>query len=94
VKNGLEAVDGTGRVVVEARPAGPRVQFTVTDTGPGLTAEQRSGIFTPGFTTKTHGSGLGLTIVDRIVSEHGGTIAVDSHDRGTTFTIRLPREES
>jgi signal transduction histidine kinase len=94
VKNGLEAVDGTGRVVVEVRPAGPSVQFTVTDTGPGLTAEQRAGLFTPGFTTKTHGSGLGLTIVDRIVSEHGGTIAVDSHDRGTTFTIRLPREEA
>jgi len=94
VKNGLEAVDGTGRVTVEAHPAGPRVQFTVTDTGPSLTAGQRAGLFTPGFTTKTHGSGLGLTIVDRIVAEHGGTIAVDSHDRGTTFTIRLPREEA
>ena len=94
VKNGLEAVDGAGQVSVEARPAGQALEITVTDTGPGLTAEQRAGLFTPGFTTKTHGSGLGLTIVDRIVSEHGGTIAVASHDRGTTFTIRLPREEA
>jgi signal transduction histidine kinase len=55
--------------------------------------EQRASLFTPGFTTKAHGSGLGLTIVDRIVSEHGGTIAVQSDEgRGTTFVIRLPRE--
>ena len=93
VKNGLEAVNGSGTVTVEARPAGPSAEFTVTDSGPGLTAEQRASLFTPGFTTKTHGSGLGLTIVDRIVSEHGGTIAVQSDEgRGTTFVIRLPRE--
>lgn len=93
VKNGLEAVNGSGKVTVEARPAGRSAEFTVTDTGPGLTAEQRAALFTPGFTTKVHGSGLGLTIVDRIVSEHGGTIAVQSGEgRGTTFVIRLPRE--
>ena len=93
VKNGLEAVNGSGKVTVEARPAGPSAEFAVTDTGPGLTQEQRVALFTPGFTTKTRGSGLGLTIVDRIVSEHGGTIAVRSEEgRGTTFVIRLPRE--
>ena len=93
VKNGLEAVNGEGSVTVEARPAGPNAEFAVADTGPGLTQEQRAALFTPGFTTKTHGSGLGLTIVDRIVSEHGGTIAVQSGDgRGSTFVIRLPRE--
>ena len=95
VKNGLEAVDGSGRVSVEARPAGSSILFTVADTGPGLTPEQKDGLFTPGFTTKTHGSGLGLTIVDRIVAEHGGTIAVDSREGGgTTFSIRFPREEA
>lgn len=93
VKNGLEAVNGEGSVTVEARPAGKSAEFAVSDTGPGLTQEQRAALFTPGFTTKTHGSGLGLTIVDRIVSEHGGTIAVQSDEgRGTTFVIRLPRE--
>ncbi|HET9939628.1 MAG TPA: ATP-binding protein [Candidatus Eisenbacteria bacterium] len=95
VKNGIEAVNGSGKVTVEARPAGRSAEFTVTDNGPGLTAEQQAGLFTPGFTTKSHGSGLGLTIVDRIVSEHGGTIAVQSDEgRGTTFVIRLPREEA
>jgi signal transduction histidine kinase len=95
VKNGLEAVNGSGKVTVEARPAGGSAEFTVTDTGPGLSAEQRAGLFSPGFTTKTHGSGLGLTIVDRIVSEHGGIIAVQSDEgRGTTFVLRLPREEA
>jgi signal transduction histidine kinase len=56
-----------------------------------LNAEQRANLFVPGFTTKTQGSGLGLTIVERIVSDHEGTIAVDAgRESGTTFRIRLP----
>src|SRR5262249_4665185 len=78
-----------------ARPGGARpggsLWFAVSDDGPGLTAEEREQLFVPGFTTKAHGSGLGLTIVERIVSEHGGTIEVDSAPgRGTTFIIQLP----
>jgi len=63
----------------------------VADSGTGLSEEQRANLFVPGFTTKTQGSGLGLTIVERIVSDHAGTIAVDlGSGRGTTFRIRLP----
>jgi signal transduction histidine kinase len=63
----------------------------VSDTGPGLTAEQRTQLFVPGFTTKPQGSGLGLAIVQRIVSDHHGTIVVDdANGGGTTFRVRLP----
>jgi signal transduction histidine kinase len=48
-------------------------------------------VFVPGFTTKPHGSGLGLTLVERIVTDHGGTLEVESAPgAGTTFVIRLP----
>jgi two-component system nitrogen regulation sensor histidine kinase NtrY len=102
IKNGLEAIGGAGSpaaepqghvtVTTKAEPAA--LEITVTDTGAGLGAEQREKLFVPGFTTKSHGSGLGLTIVERIVSDHHGTIAVESAPgRGTTFRIRLPLEQ-
>jgi len=91
VKNALEATERGGRVAVAARAAGDLAELEVADTGPGLSAEQKAGIFAPGFTTKAQGSGLGLTIVERIVSDHHGTIAVDSEPgHGATFRLRLP----
>jgi len=91
IKNGLEALNGDGRVTVTARAQEGALEIAVADSGTGLSEEQRANLFVPGFTTKTHGSGLGLTIVERIVSDHAGTIAVDlGSGRGTTFRIRLP----
>jgi signal transduction histidine kinase len=80
---------GTVRVAV-ARNA-DTLCISVSDDGPGMSEAQRAQLFVPGFTTKTHGSGLGLTIVERIVSDHKGSIAVESSPgRGTSFVIRLP----
>lgn len=91
IQNGMDASGDRGRVTVGAAPENSTAVLTVEDDGPGLTAEQRGRLFSPGFTTKTHGSGLGLTIVERIVHEHHGTIDVRSEPgRGTTFRIRLP----
>jgi signal transduction histidine kinase len=68
------------------------VEITVSDDGPGLSPEQRAHLFVPGFTTKSAGSGLGLTIVERIVHDHRGAIAAESGpEGGTTFRIVLPR---
>ncbi len=91
VKNGLEALNGEGRVTVSARAREGTLEIEVADSGPGLSEEQRSNLFVPGFTTKTHGTGLGLTIVERIVSDHDGTIEVGpATNGGTAFRIRLP----
>jgi len=95
IKNGLEALNGTGRVTVSARSDDDAVEIVVADSGPGLTEEQRANLFVPGFTTKSHGGGLGLTIVQRIVSDHGGVIAVDAgRSGGTAFRLRLPLRKS
>lgn len=92
IRNGLEAVNGAGCVHVGAALDGDAVAITVADDGPGLGDEQRSRLFTPGFTTKSEGSGLGLTVVQRIVLDHRGTVAVETaRGTGTTFRIRLPR---
>ena len=91
IQNGLDAIAGGGTVRVHAGRDGERAELGVSDDGPGLGPEQRAQLFVPGFTTKAHGSGLGLTIVERIVTDHGGTIEVDTAPgRGTAFTLRLP----
>jgi signal transduction histidine kinase len=95
IKNGLEAADGSGRVTVSASIADATGEIVVHDSGPGLGEETRRHLFEPGFTTKSAGSGLGLTIVERIVNDHGGTIAVDDPSpAGTSFRIRLPLERT
>jgi signal transduction histidine kinase len=63
----------------------------VSDTGPGIPAEHLEKLFYPFFTTKKHGSGVGLSIVKKIVDSHRGLIDVASQrGEGTTFTVRLP----
>ncbi|MED0658181.1 HAMP domain-containing sensor histidine kinase, partial [Anoxybacillus ayderensis] len=61
------------------------------DSGSGIPTHMQEAIFEPFITTKSSGTGLGLTIVKRIIENHGGTIALhDSSEQGTTFVIRLP----
>lgn len=94
VKNGLEAGGDAGRVTVSASVGDGTVEFAVADDGPGLPAERRARLFEPGGSTKPQGSGLGLTIVARIVHDLGGSVAADpAADRGTTFRVRLPAGE-
>jgi signal transduction histidine kinase len=93
IQNGLEATEPGGRVAVSARAEAGALEIAVSDTGPGLSPERQAGLFVPGLTTKAHGSGLGLTIVQRIVNDHHGSIAAESEPgRGTTFRMRLPLE--
>jgi two-component system sensor kinase FixL len=69
------------------------VQMILRDNGPGLTAEQRAKIFNPFYTTKTHGTGLGMALARRIVEAHGGRIDVGNDSGvGTEIQILLPRE--
>ena len=68
--------------------------LTVCDNGTGLSEADIERVFDPMFTTKPTGTGLGLTIVTRIVSAHGGSTRVaNGHDGGAIFTIRWPQGE-
>ncbi len=89
IKNALEAsLTPSGTITISTRRAGDKVRLTIADQGPGLSPEMLEKIFEPNFSTKRGGAGLGLTMVKRIVEEHGGTIAVESAaGKGTAFTI-------
>jgi len=92
--NAAQAAGGgekTGTVKVSCRPDGERALCLVEDDGPGIAAQDLSQIFTPFFTTKERGTGLGLATVQRIVDAHGGTIAVESAPgHGTRVAVRIP----
>ncbi len=93
--NAVQAVEGGGRIRVACRPDPdedpPVARVIVSDDGPGVPAEERERIFDPFYTTRARGVGLGLAIVQRIVSSHGGWVSVDDADLGgARFTLALP----
>ena len=91
--NAIEAMNNKGRITVRAVYEKPRqrVQITVSDTGPGVPAEDRTRLFLPYFSTKKKGTGLGLAIVSQIIREHNGSIQVeDNQPTGAKFIIQLP----
>ncbi|HTM45046.1 MAG TPA: protoglobin domain-containing protein [Polyangiaceae bacterium] len=87
VRNAIEAVGSSGQVRVRVESSSDNARLTVRDNGPGMPAD--SPIFEPFFTTKENGTGLGLAIVHRIVTDHGGTIDIDSHPGRTEFCVTL-----
>ena len=93
VRNAMQAMPAGGRLTVRCNADDDFVMLSVSDSGCGIKPENMQKIFRPFFTTKNAGTGLGLMIVERIVREHGGSLAVDSRENaGTTFTISLPRQ--
>ncbi|RPH77095.1 MAG: PAS domain S-box protein [Nitrospiraceae bacterium] len=97
ILNSIHAMSGGGTLTLSAtlteeQASGSSVfRLSVSDTGVGIAAAQRSRIFDPFFTTRDEGTGLGLAIVHAIVEAHRGRIDVESAEgRGTTFTIVLP----
>ena len=91
-RNAMQAMPAGGSLTVRCSADDNFVMLSVSDSGCGIKPENMQKIFKPFFTTKNAGTGLGLMIVERIVREHGGALAVDSRENvGTTFTISLPR---
>lgn len=95
VGNAVEAMPEGGRLRVRAWREGGDVQLSVSDTGVGIPAEMTGKIFTPLYTTKAKGVGLGLSFCRRAVEAHDGSIWFESTPgKGTTFTVRLPQPKS
>ncbi|MGE5623523.1 MAG: ATP-binding protein [Methanocella sp.] len=92
VRNAVEAMEQTGGILtVTVQATRSFVELRIADSGPGIPLEQQELIFNPFFTTKANGTGLGLPIVHRIVTRHGGTVLLESSPgRGTTVILRFP----
>jgi signal transduction histidine kinase len=91
--NGVEAMNGRGRLSVDVARQDGAVALAVSDTGPGIPRDRLPRVFEPFYTGKPNGSGLGLTIAERIVAAHGGRIEIDSEPgRGTRVTMLFPLE--
>ena len=91
LKNASEAMGAGGRLRVRTAQQNGAVEIRVSDTGPGIRAEELEHVFEPFYTTKDAGSGLGLSLSRQIVEKHHGTLTCESMvGVGTTFTVRLP----
>jgi signal transduction histidine kinase len=92
--NGIEAMDGRGRLAIDVGVRDQHVAIAIRDTGRGMPAEEHRRVFEPFYSKKAAGTGLGLTIARRIVAAHGGRIEIDSAPgRGARFTVILPLGE-
>jgi two-component system, NtrC family, sensor histidine kinase HydH len=93
--NAVQATAPGGAVTVKTRAAGRMAEVAVIDRGVGIDAKQLNSIFNPFFTTKPQGVGLGLSIVSKIVDEHGGKITVESEaGKGSIFRVLLPMDRT
>ena len=91
-KNAIDAMDGEGRIDIRVTQTDGLVYIDVEDTGKGIQKSHFNSVFSPGFTTKKRGWGLGLSLAKRIIeSYHRGRIYVKHSElnKGTTFRIEL-----
>ncbi len=94
IKNAVDAMDGKGKIDIVVTDSGKKVKIDVSDTGKGIPKSKQEAIFHPGYTTKTRGWGLGLSLVKRIIESYQkGKIYVSNSEinKGTTFRIELSK---
>ncbi len=92
-KNAIEAMSGGGTLIIRecSHPdQSGKIAVEISDTGSGITTDALEKVFDPFFTTKPQGTGLGLSVCQRIVHDLGGSIDVSSSEAGTQFTVWLP----
>ena len=93
VLNGIQAIPGEGQIQISLLQSNEHAVIQVTDTGRGISAEALPKIFKPFFTTRSEGTGLGLSLASGIVQSHGGRIEVSSAPgKGSQFKVWLPIE--
>jgi two-component system nitrogen regulation sensor histidine kinase NtrY len=98
IDNAAEAMEGASlrqlRVATRTEGEGDAVEIEISDSGHGISPEDKEKLFLPHFSTKERGTGLGLAIASRIIAEHNGTIRVeDNQPTGTRFLLRFPAAE-
>ena len=93
MQNAIKSLNNDGKLEIKTATSAENVIITVKDTGEGIPEKYIDKIFTPFFSTKEEGLGLGLPIVQRIIESHGGKIECTSTiGEGTVFAISLPIE--
>jgi PAS domain S-box-containing protein len=94
MQNAIEAIGNDGHIEIGLMTGGNKMLIlTLSDDGPGMDQKTRDNLFNLYFTTKASGSGIGLSLVQRIIYEHGGVISFESEEgKGTSFAIRLPEK--
>ena len=91
VSNAVQAMPNGGELTLQAHQEARDIVITVQDTGIGIPDKVKPKLFTPFFTTKSKGQGLGLAVVKRMTEALDGTVTFESKEgNGTTFIIRLP----
>ena len=90
LRNGVEAMPGGGWLTLRTSVEGGRVSVDVVDTGPGVPAALQESIFEPFFSTKNHGTGLGLAVARKVARDHGGDLRLLPSAGGAWFRIDLP----
>jgi two-component system nitrogen regulation sensor histidine kinase NtrY len=93
IDNAIEVMNKKGRIKIRTAVDGRqgKVNIEISDTGPGISVDDKTKIFLPYFSAKKKGTGLGLAIVDQIIREHNGSISVENiQPSGAKFTIQLP----
>jgi signal transduction histidine kinase len=91
VLNGVDATEQGGRIEIAAEHEGPSLVVSIRDDGHGIAPEDAGRLFQPYFTTKNHGTGLGLFVTRKLVADHGGSVEFSSTPgQGTVFRVRLP----
>jgi signal transduction histidine kinase len=92
IDNAMDAMEGGGRLTLEVTPEAKGLSLSLRDTGAGIPPEDMPYIFDPFFSSKPHGTGMGLTKVHQVISDHRGEIQITSvPGHGTEVTIWLPR---
>lgn len=91
IQNAADAMPQGGSLVITAERRGKEAEITVSDTGAGIARERIKKIFLPFYTTRDTGVGMGLALVHKVITSHGGRIEVASEEgKGTTFTVTMP----
>lgn len=91
ILNGFDAMPDGGRLLVKTELENQHLAIRISDSGEGISLEEQASLFTPFFTTKANGTGLGLVLSRQIITEHGGFIHFESREgAGATFIVELP----